>query len=92
MNYKAHFTKKAHKVLRELKKKDRDRTLKALRNMLDYYAGQEHITKPDVKKLRGKYKGILRLRVGEMRVIFKISGKELVVLVMDIVSRGDAYK
>ena len=86
------FTKKAHRVLQGLQKKDRDWTIAALKNMLDHYDGQENTTKPDVKKLRGKYNGILRLRVGEMRVIFKMSGKTFVVLVIDIVSRGDAYK
>ncbi len=92
MKYKARFTRKAHKVLQGLQKTDRDRTIAALKNMLDHYDGKTHTTRPDVKKLQGKYRGILRLRVGEMRVIFKMSGKTFVVLVIDIVSRSDAYK
>ncbi len=35
---------------------------------------------------------VLRLRVGEMRVIFTMSGKTSVVLVINTVSRDDAYK
>ncbi len=48
--------------------------------------------KPDVKSLSGKYYGLLRLRVGDYRVIFQVRGDEFVILVVQIIKRGDAYR
>jgi mRNA interferase RelE/StbE len=62
-----------------------------LKRLVDYYNGLD-VPPPDVKILKGKYQNLLRLRVGDMRVIFKIENDEFVILVIDVVSRGDAYK
>jgi len=59
--------------------------------MLLYYQGN-CTTKPNLKMLKGKYKGLLRLRTGDIRIIFKMDGIKLIILVLDIVKRKDAYK
>ncbi|MGL4901893.1 MAG: type II toxin-antitoxin system RelE family toxin, partial [Cetobacterium sp.] len=45
----------------------------------------------DIKNLKG-IKDIKRLRIGSYRALFKIVNDELVILVIDIGSRGDIYK
>ncbi|MGL4903590.1 MAG: type II toxin-antitoxin system RelE family toxin, partial [Cetobacterium sp.] len=45
----------------------------------------------DIKNLKG-IKDIKRLRIGSYRALFKIVNNELVILVIDIGSRGDIYK
>ena len=44
----------------------------------------------DVKALRGKYAGKLRLRLGDYRVFFDSSGKVLRILAVK--NRGEAYR
>ena len=43
------------------------------------------------KKLRG-YETLYRLRVGDWRLIYAIEDDELVVLVIEIAPRGEAYR
>ncbi len=63
----------------------------AFLNLINYYNGKE-VPKPDVKILAGKYHGLLRLRVGEFRVIFTMSAQNHEIFVIDILPRGKAYK
>ncbi|NLT46008.1 MAG: type II toxin-antitoxin system RelE/ParE family toxin [Thermotogaceae bacterium] len=46
----------------------------------------------DFRGLTGKYYGLLRLRVGDCRIIFKLQGDEFVIIVVEIVKRGEAYR
>ncbi|MGL5279409.1 MAG: type II toxin-antitoxin system RelE family toxin [Cetobacterium sp.] len=45
----------------------------------------------DVKNLKG-IKDIKRLRIGSYRALFKIVNDELVILIINIGSRGEVYK
>ena len=47
----------------------------------------------DVKQLKGEYKGYLRIRKGDLRVIFKIAEDEnlIIVTVSNIDFRGSIY-
>jgi mRNA interferase RelE/StbE len=45
----------------------------------------------NVKKLKG-YSDLLRLRVGDYRIIYKVNNGELIVLVIDVGNRGEIYK
>lgn len=45
----------------------------------------------DIKKLQG-YGELLRLRVGDYRVIYTIDNGKLVICVVDAGNRGDIYK
>ena len=47
---------------------------------------------PNVKKLKGEYKDIYRYRIGEYRLFYKISEETVIVFVLDIEARKDAYK
>lgn len=45
----------------------------------------------DIKKLRG-HDDLLRLRIGDYRVVYTIDNGKLIVYVIDIDNRGDVYK
>lgn len=91
MKYEVQLTKSSKKKLDGLGLVVKKRINKALRNMIDYYDEKE-VSKPDVKLLKGKYQGLLRLRVGDIRVIFKMESNKFIILIIDVVSRRDAYK
>lgn len=74
------WSKRAAKSLKSLPRDQQLRTIRAVENLP---AG-------DVKPLHGKLKGLYRLRVGELRVIFEKVNDGY--LIHDIRSRGDAYK
>lgn len=45
----------------------------------------------DIKKMQG-YDELLRLRVGEYRIIYSVDNGKLIVYVVDAGNRGDIYK
>lgn len=92
MKYTVKLTKRAQKIFKKLDSKMKDRILNSIGDMVDYYAGNTNVPVPDVKMLQGKFEGLLRLRVGSYRVIFSMHNDELIILVVDIVPRSEAYK
>ena len=91
MNYTVLITKKAKKSLNKMNKDFKDRMNKSLKNMIYYYENKES-TKPNIKSLKGKYKGLLRLKIGDYRVIYKLENNKFIILVIDVIARGNAYK
>ena len=74
------WSKRAVKSLKNLARNQQVRVIHAV----------ENLPADDVKPLHGKLKGLYRLRVGELRVIFeKIDDGYLI---HDIRFRGNAYK
>ena len=47
---------------------------------------------PNIKKLKGEYKEVYRYRIGAYRVFYKISEETVIVFILDIEARKDAYK
>ena len=91
MKYKIQLTRRAKKYLDRLGEKAKKRINKELRNLVGYYEGKE-VVLPDVKKLKGDYHGLLRLQIGDIRVIFKLEHDRFLILIIDIIPRGNAYK
>jgi mRNA interferase RelE/StbE len=46
---------------------------------------------PNIKKLKGEFEGVYRYRIGNYRLFYLIQGSELIVLILDIEQRKDAY-
>lgn len=46
----------------------------------------------NIKKLRGEFAGVYRYRIGDFRLFYTIRKKEVVVVVIDLVKRKDAYR
>ena len=47
---------------------------------------------PNIKRLKGEYKEIYRYRIGDYRLFYKVSEETVIVLIIDIENRKDAYK
>ncbi len=47
---------------------------------------------PNIKKLKGEFKEIYRFRIGDFRLFYKVSEETVIVFIVDIESRKDAYK
>lgn len=45
----------------------------------------------DIKKLKGKWKGFFRVRVGKIRIIFRVDMNSSKLLIYEIKFRQDAY-
>ena len=80
--YKIVIKKKAKKFIDKLPKNERLRIAKAIQALPN---GE------DIKKLKG-YTDLLRLRVGDYRIIYTVTHSELVVIVVDAGNRGQIYK
>ncbi|MCI8993544.1 MAG: type II toxin-antitoxin system RelE/ParE family toxin [Eubacterium sp.] len=74
--------KKAKKFIDKLPINEKKRIVCAIRQLPN---GE------DIKKLKG-HDGLLRLRVGEYRIIYTLDNGKLVVYVVDAGNRGEIYK
>lgn len=81
--YKIIIKKKAKKFIDKLPKNERLRVAIAIEQLPN---GE------DIKKLKGeKNKGLLRLRVGDYRIIYSVDDGKLIVYVIDAGNRGEIY-
>jgi len=82
MNYKVIIRKKAKKFIDRLPKNEKARVVAAIEKLPD---GE------DIRRLKG-HDALLRLRVGEYRIIYTVDNGELIVYVIDADNRGEIYK
>lgn len=79
--YKIVIKKKAKKFIDKLPKNEKIRVVRAI----------EMLPKgEDIKKLKG-YSDLLRLRVGDYRIIYSVDNGELIVYIVDAGNRGEIY-
>ena len=45
----------------------------------------------NIKKLKGEFKDIYRYRIGEYRLFYSVDGKKILIFIIDIMKRKDAY-
>jgi len=84
MSYQIVIPKPAQKQLDNITKIERDRLILTLRSLADD-------PRPNgVKKLKG-YDNTYRVRVGDYRIIYEIKDRELIVLLLSVSHRKDAY-
>ena len=88
------FRKQAIKSLQKLNPEDVARVQAQLRQLAVAVEGQGVIpfTDLDIKKLKGKWEGFYRLRVGKIRLIFTVSLESAEIEIRTIAARGDVYK
>ncbi|QQO07612.1 type II toxin-antitoxin system RelE/ParE family toxin [Breznakiella homolactica] len=46
---------------------------------------------PNIKRLKGNYNDIFRFRIGDYRLFYKIEETKVIVFIIDIENRKDAY-
>ena len=84
MSYQIVIPKPAQKQLDNISKIERDRLILTLRSLANE-------PRPNgVKKLKG-YDNTYRVRVGDYRIIYEIKDRELIVLLLSVSHRKDAY-
>lgn len=85
---KIELTKSATKALNSYDKPTRARIRAGIEGLT------EKPPKGDIKPLEGRSDGLLRLRIGGYRIIYRYSERDQIEIltVMDIGSRGDIYK
>jgi len=86
------FSKSAIKFLEKQSAKNKDRIrLKIRALVLSLEEGIIPFKELDIKKLDGKWKGFLRMRIGNIRVIFRIDREKDLLFIYTIDFRGDVY-
>lgn len=80
--YQIIIKKKAKKFIDKLPMNEKKRIVSAIEKLPN---GE------DIKKLNG-HNELLRLRVGEYRIIYSVDNGELIIYVIDAGNRGEIYK
>ncbi len=83
--YRIEISRTAEKQLGKLPRLDQMRVVTAIRGLAD-----DPLPKGS-RKLTG-YEDVFRIRVGRYRILYSISGKELVIIVLKIGHRKDIYR
>ncbi len=84
MSFSIRIKESAARELRRLAKPDRTRIVAAI----DRLAEIPHLGTP----LKGDLWGLRRLRIGDYRVVYEVRVDELIVLVVRVAHRRDAYR
>ena len=84
MIYRIEILRTAHKQLAKIETAFRQRLIEAIRRLSD------NPRPPDCRKLTGR--PAWRIRVGDYRVIYEIQDDRLVVLVVALAHRREAYR
>ena len=79
--YKILIKKRAKKFIDKLPKSEKNRIVYAIKK----------IPEGDIKQLKG-HSELMRIRVGDYRIIYTIDNNELIIIVIDAGNRGDIYK
>ena len=45
----------------------------------------------NIKKLKGEFKDVYRYRIGEYRLFYQVGEKQILIFIMDLVKRKEAY-
>jgi len=93
MEWKIRIHRRALKFLEELPDDKRSLVEGKLRELLEALErGVLPHRRLDIRKLRGEWKDFLRMRVGDIRIIFKIDFNTKTIYIYHIHYRGKVYK
>lgn len=83
--YSIEISRTAEKQLKKVRRDDQRRIIEAILSLADdpHPMGS--------RKLMG-YDDVFRMRVGQYRVLYSVSGKKLIVIVLKIGNRKDVYR
>lgn len=85
--YKVEFTKTALKAFSKLTRKKQEQIAEIISKLeINPFAV------PNVKPLQGSRQEDYRIRIGTLRLIYRVEQQRLVIIVLDLGSRGDIYK
>ena len=84
MNFSIQIKRSAARELQRVAKRDHTRLVEAI----DRLAETPHLG----TALKGDFRGLRRLRIGDYRVIYEVRDDELIVLIVRVAHRRDAYR
>ena len=85
-SYTVRIEKEALRALERLDAPLRHRVVKGIDGL------QVNPRPPGAKVLQGDHRGLYRVRVGDVRVVYAVRDAELLVLVVKLGHRGDVYR
>lgn len=83
--YKVHNTRQFARSFKKLPANEQKRIL----NKIEHVARDPYASNPNITKLQGR-EGY-RLRVGDWRVLYELQDEQLIMLCLDVGSRGGIY-
>ncbi len=76
----------------KLDEKDKKVLRSKVKKLIEAIRYGSGIRRLDIKKLKGRWRGFFRMRVGKLRVIFRIDWDNRKIVLYDIVPRKKAYR
>ena len=84
-SYRIEVSATAERQIRKLGREDQIRVLRAIQQLVT------EATPPGSRKVRG-YDDVFRIRVGLYRVLYRIEGRRLLIIILKIGHRQDVYR
>jgi len=92
MGWTLRYHREAKKFLKKLDEDRRKLVLNKLNELRECLEeGIFPISRLDLKKLKGRWEGFFRLRVGDFRIIFRVDVSEKTIFIYHIHFRGKVY-
>ena len=95
MSYKLEFEGRVKKDFAGIGKENSVIIMKVLSEFAANFSHeyeQELLKTTKIKALKGNYEGLYRLRIRSFRAIYKKKDNELIILVLRVTARKDAYR
>lgn len=95
MSYKLEFESRVKKDFANIGRENSIIIMKILSEFAANFSceyEQEHLKTTKIKALKGSYAGLYRLRIRSFRAIYKKKDNELIILVLRVAARKDAYR
>jgi mRNA interferase RelE/StbE len=88
------FSKEATRFLKKLSTKEAEKIREKLADLLNSIVetGVIPFNDLDIKNLKGDWQGFSRMRIGKVRVVFKVDAESDELQIYDIDFRGNIYK
>lgn len=77
---------------KKINKKDYKNIYKKLRKYVYPLLKKNPFYGPNIKRLKCEYSEYLRYRIGDYRLFYKVDNDKILIFIIDIVHRKDAYK
>lgn len=95
MNYKLEFESRVKKDFANIGRENSVIIMKVLSEFATNFSceyEQELLKTTKIKALKGGYEGLYRLKIRSFRAIYKKKDNELIILVLRVVARKEAYR
>jgi len=90
LSYSIRLNQRSEKKFKAFSPCVQNQLKKSLKALIVYFDGTGSM--PDIKKMKGKYPDVFRLRSGNYRMLFKLGANGIEIIeIIDIISRQKGY-